>query len=130
MTTSVSSGGGSIQEGEDQVVASRWIARLHPVIFLPVTAYLSLVMPSITNIVAFTGALTVVPFMFVFPGLLLLHVQKEGLAFIRPSRCGDSPLVHSLPELWPSQCRLLLTESLPPVHLLRPSAQAFKWIVP
>mmetsp|Transcript_19717 Transcript_19717/g.51653 ORF Transcript_19717/g.51653 Transcript_19717/m.51653 type:complete len:184 (-) Transcript_19717:244-795(-) len=81
------SDGGSIQAGdESEVLTSPWIARLHPVIFLPMTAYLSLVIPSITTIVAFTGALTVVPFMFVFPGLLLLHVQKAGLAFIKPSR--------------------------------------------
>ena len=87
VSTTVSSGGGSIQAGDEgEVLTSPWIARLHPVIFLPMTAYLSLVIPSITTIVAFTGALTVVPFMFVFPGLLLLHVQKSGLAFIKPSR--------------------------------------------
>ena len=82
----LNSGGATAQAEKPFSRGRRIIYLLHPMVFLPLTGTTALLVPSITTVLALTGALTVVPFMFVYPGLLLLRLQKTGKGFMRPSR--------------------------------------------
>ncbi len=69
---------------------------LPPVLFVATTATLASVVPSISRLIAVTSALTVVPFLTIVPGAIILKLQRDGLAFVSsPRHSSRSPRAQS-----------------------------------